>query len=193
MFFFSSCFSKLCALVVMRGCQIVFPSLCQITKKKVLYLLFCTRNRGKCPTRPSSLLLLCLYFRVCRRFSLLCVAIYQYGVLTQKKNIILPQGRSICTGRVDVRRCSCAFFFSQLLVLFYALWRLFAYTSTSCVPFFFCSNKCFYLHRGKCFSQSPVVHKVLRYQRDSFFFFTRVLRGNIYQFYLYRWHTWARI
>lgn len=98
-----------------------------------------------------------------------------------EKNIILPQGRLIRTGRVDVRRCSCAFFFSQLLVLFYALWRLFAYTSTSCVPFFFCSNKCFYLHRGKCFSQSPVVHKVLRYQRDSFFFFfTRVLRGNIY-------------
>lgn len=38
--------------------------------KKVLYLLFCekNKNRDKCPTRPSSLLLLYLYFRVCECF-----------------------------------------------------------------------------------------------------------------------------
>lgn len=53
--------------------------------------------------------------------------------------------------------------------IFMLLWRLFTYASTSCVPFFFSARTSVFILQGQSFSQSPVVHKVLRYQRDFFY------------------------
>lgn len=149
----------LCALVVtwLLGFFFIITSSIETKKSVFLFFLFCAET-GASVLHVHRLL---SFFSPSIRFS------HEYGVLTcysPFETVRLAQ-----EAEASLLGCVPLFFlpsFPRRPLPF------------SCPLFFFCSNKRAFILWGQ--SGSPLVHQVLRYQRDYPLLFARVHRGHIY-------------